>query len=212
MSRLVVTGLRPSSSPAAVDRRRRIVAAARELMRELPPAEITAADVARAAAVSPATVYNLVGPRDALIVAVLEESVGAVLAKVAPVDPSRPVAAITDLIEQIVAELAADPVANRRAIAAMGTAGANAWLDTSLGDLIATRLAGCPGALHQRSSPSHTARMMHLGLRGVLVSWSYGHVADDELGSIATEIVLRLMSTAASDHVATELRDRFFDA
>ena len=203
-----MAGLRPSTSRAALERRRRIVDAVRGLLRERTLDDISAADVAAAAEVSPATVYNLVGTRDALIVAMLEQSVGTVLAGLPPVDPQRPVDAVVDLVDRIATELRADPIANRRAIAAMGSAGADGWLDTSLGDLIEDRLAACPAALDGRSTTSHTARMMHFGLRGVLVSWSYGHVTDDELGVVLVDVVLRLFSTSASNDVAAAIRDR----
>ena len=152
-----MAGLRPSTTRAALDRRRRIIEAVRTLLRRRPLDDISVADVAAEADVSPATVYNLVGTRDTLIVAMLEQSVGVVLAGLPAVDPQRPVDAIIDLIDRIATELRVDPVANRRAIAAMGGAGADGWLDTSLGDLLEDRLKACPNALDGRSTTAHIA-------------------------------------------------------
>src|SRR3712207_1019655 len=58
-------------------RRGRILAAARELVRESPDAAITTERIAERAEVAPATVYNLIGPRhkvwEALAASLTEE-------------------------------------------------------------------------------------------------------------------------------------------
>ena len=60
-------GARPSSSPASAQRRQRIADATLALLRERDAAKITVADIAEAADVSVATVYNLVGPRERVL-------------------------------------------------------------------------------------------------------------------------------------------------
>jgi len=82
------SGARPSSAPASVRRRQEIIDAARTLLRERNADEFVVADVARVAGVSVATVYNLVGTRDRLLLAVLEQAVSDVDLAIASSDSS----------------------------------------------------------------------------------------------------------------------------
>jgi len=95
-------------------RRARILAAARELLREDPEAALTTERIAARADVAPATVYNLVGPRDkvweALAASLMHDLEGRLEAAAAadPLDRARHVVSVT------VALFAQDPAVSQR--------------------------------------------------------------------------------------------------
>ena len=89
-------------------RRRAIVAAARDAWREFGIAGATLEHIARSAGVAPQTLYNLIGSRDALMGAVLDELVDELERSLASRE-ERGVALGRALISESVARFAADP-------------------------------------------------------------------------------------------------------
>lgn len=104
-------GARPSSSPASMQRRQRIADATAALLRERDAAKITVADVADEAGVSVATVYNLVGPRERVLSAVLDGYVERLEAALGS-SPAHedPLEAVVDVVRVAVVQSLHDPV------------------------------------------------------------------------------------------------------
>ena len=202
---------RPSSSKAAQLRRQQIVDSARDLLREREAAKVIVVDIAVAAGVSPATVYNLVGTRDEVMRAVLEDVVDVIADRVSPPDPHQPIAAITTLLRVTAEVLTEDATAYRRAIGAMGDVGETGWLQTTIGELIAARLAAAEALFDQSISVGHIAELIHIGYRGVLISWSYGQLPDNRLATTGTELALHVLGTTARAEVAAQAKRRLIE-
>ncbi len=199
---------RPSATPAAQARRDRIVGATRELLREREAAKVIVVDIAERAGVAPATVYNLIGTRDEVLVAVLDGAAACVAAGPDLVDPAQPVETVLDLIWRTVEVTTGDPVAFRRAIGAMTDTSPGVFLGTSLKEMLVDRLRVVEGSFDGSVSSERLAELIHTGLRGALISWSYGHLADEELGPVAIELALHVLGTTARPDIAFDIKRR----
>ena len=180
-------------------------------MREREAAKVIVVDIAAAAGVSPATVYNLVGTRDEVMRAVLEDVVDTIADRVSPPDPHQPVEAISTLLRVTAEVLTEDATAYRRAIGAMGDVGETGWLQTTIGELIAARLAAAEALFDQSISVGHIAELIHIGYRGVLISWSYGQLPDNRLATTGTELALHVLGTTARAEVAAQAKRRLIE-
>lgn len=199
---------RPSDSRAARERRHRIIESTRALLREREAAKVIVVDVAERAGVAPATVYNLVGTRDEVMRAVLETAISCISARVEPVDRVRPIESTVSLIRAAAEVLLDDPIAYRRAIGAMSDQSDDGWVRTTLGELLEDRLAELETAFDGSIPLSRLAELINIGLRGVLISWSYGQVTDDRLAAAGTELALHVLSTTARPDIAFEIKRR----
>ena len=203
-----MTGTRPSSSGPSVRRRATIVDAARHLLREYEVDGISVSDVAAAAGVSTATVYNLVGTRDRLLLAVLDETVAEV-ERLA--DPSLP--GIDGCLSIFVAGgevVLSDPVAHRRALGALGAMAPDLWLDTGLAELLGRWADGAlaDGTLTGRPATDTLVDLLQYGYRGVLISWVFGLVHDDDLPTLITRQALHVLSDAVPEDHRPALLER----
>lgn len=95
-------------------RRAQILEAARQLLRADPEASVTTEQIARRAEVVPATVYNLIGPRDQLWQALAEASMDALEERLAEDPPVDPVQRLHRIGELNIDQLTADPAVARR--------------------------------------------------------------------------------------------------
>ncbi|GAA0441595.1 TetR/AcrR family transcriptional regulator [Streptomyces sp. NPDC046215] len=147
-------------------RRGRILDATRELLRDSPESVISTERIAERADVAPATVYNLIGPRDKIweaLAAAFMDELGARLAELEPGD-SR------EVVRSTVRLFVSDPVVSRRMVRewedsglvldrspltqlrqAMAEARTKGLLraDIDTDALAAVVAASCVGALHQ---------------------------------------------------------------
>ncbi|MGK5640630.1 TetR/AcrR family transcriptional regulator [Streptomyces sp. URMC 126] len=97
-------------------RRHRILDATRELLRESPESVISAERIARRAGVAPATVYNLIGPRDKIWEALAADFMAALerrLAAPGTVDPRRDA---REVVKSTVRLFVGDPLVSRRMV------------------------------------------------------------------------------------------------
>jgi len=203
-----VAARRPSERQAAQERRRRIVEGTRELLREREAAKVIVIDIAQRAGVAPATVYNLVGARDEVLRAVLDDAVDDLSARLEPADPSRPSESIVSVLTTAAHVLRGDARAYRRAIGAMSDVGDRGWLTTTVGDVLEVRLTAVGAAFDGSIPLARLAETINIGFRGVLISWSYGHVTDEELASRGEEHALHVLGTTARPHIAFDIKRR----
>ena len=199
---------RPSETRAARERRRRIVDGTRQLLREREASKVIVVDIAERADVAPATVYNLVGTRDEVMRAVLDGAISEVRSRVEVVDPDRPIESIAALFDAAAEVLLDDAIAYRRAIGAMSDTGDGGWLQTTVGDLLEERLVNIASVLDGSIPLPRLAEMIHVGFRGVLISWSYGHLADERLATSGIELALHVLGTTARPDIAFEIKRR----
>ncbi len=185
-------GSRPSSSPAARRRRQRIIDATRSQLRERDLEKVAVADVAEQAGVSVATVYNLVGTRERLLVSVVDDYMDGLRRALAAIPPDDmppdddPGANALTLIDTAVRLTLEDPLPLRSIVRELGPLQFAEHRRGSMDDLLVERLSGHPDA-------SATARFVAYGFRGLLTSWANGLIDDDRFRQDARELSRRII-------------------
>lgn len=203
-----MTGRRPSKSAASLGRRHQIIEAARNLLRDREAAKLTVTDVAVEADVAPATVYNLIGTKEHLMVAVLESAAELIEQQLSPADRAQPVDSVLNVVETAVDVITTDPVVHRRAIEALGEATTGVWLGTRIGRLLADRLALAEASFDGSIPSERLAELVHFGFRGVIISWAHGLVDDEALAPTSIEMALHVLGTTARPDIAFDIKRR----
>jgi AcrR family transcriptional regulator len=196
-----------------VRRRQEIIDGARTLLRERNADEFVVADVARVAGVSVATVYNLVGTRDRLLLAVLEEAVSKVDLAVGSHVDADPVKAVVDVVTTAVDVVMSDPLVHRRVLASLGRLTAGLWLDEGLERLLADRLAVCAdaGMLRDDLPVDAVARSVQLGFRGAVMSWAVAELPAGEVRAEAELMACHVLANATTPEMVGALDQRIRD-
>jgi AcrR family transcriptional regulator len=163
----------------------------------------TTEQIAEKAELSVATVYNLVGTRERLLVAVLDRLIGNV-ASVTGEHDRDPVAALRDLAIGSVALLTSRSNAHRKVVLQL-TAAANADLHTKLSPatLVAAeiRRAQDRNVLRDDLDPDALALQIYLSFNGALLRWAAGALTDQAFETAALHglgIVLAASATTRS--------------
>ena len=203
-------GARPSSAPASVQRRRDIIAAARALLRDHEPDEIVVAEVAQSAGVSVATVYNLVGTRDRLLLAVLDDAVADVDLAVGLRDDTDPIDRVVAVVTTAIDVILSDPVVHRRVLGSLGRIPTGLWLDEGLERLLAERLEECDdaGLLRAGLPVDRLVVAVQLGFRGALMSWVLGRLTEDRVRVEAELMACCVLASATCPESAQVLGAR----
>ncbi len=205
-----MTGTRPSERAASVRRRRAILDAARRLLHDHPASELSVAEVAAAAGVSKATAYNLVGPLDRLLTALVDDAVAEAERRFDDHPPTADVDGCLAVLAAGVDVVLGDPVANRRILGALGGLGPGDWMGVGMAGMLGrwADAATAAGTLDARRSAGTTVDLLVFGYRGVLISWVYGHVADDDLGPAVARQALHVLSDVVPDRDRPDVLDR----
>ncbi|UBI40820.1 MULTISPECIES: TetR/AcrR family transcriptional regulator [Streptomyces] len=203
---LVEKGLRERQK---AQRRARILDATRELLRENPESVISAERIARRAGVAPATVYNLVGPRDKIWEALADGFMDRLERRLAAstrgaaggaVDPRQ-------VVEATVRLFVGDPVVSRRMVREWEASG----LVFRRGPLIRLRQAMADardrGLLRADVDTDALAAAVATSSVGALHQWVAGLIDDDRFFARAVfALDVALAAAAAAPH-----RDRFLE-
>lgn len=194
-------GLRPSGRAASMRRRAAIIRETRQVLRESEAEKLMVADVAERAGVSVATVYNLVGTRDRLLVSILDDAVDQIEERLGAQAGDGGLDACLSVLMVACDVMLDDPLPNRRVLGALGQLGPGAWLVSGLTGLlrqgVATAVAD--GVLDGRRASEALATSIQLGFRGVLISWAFGLLPDQRLGQWAELQALYQLHYAAAD-------------
>jgi len=191
---IVRGGSRPSDSKASRRRRAAIIDATIDLLRIQESSEVSIADIAERAGVSVATVYNLVGPREQLLAAVLDAYVGRV-SETLQADPgtptgSDPAAVAVAVVTNTVLVVLADPIPLRTVLRELGPLHLADTKGASTGDLLEPALftAGLDA-----DAAAEAARLVNYAFRGALLTWAHGLISDhrfaDDLALATRRIV-----------------------
>lgn len=164
-------------------RRDAIVDSTLELLRVLPLAEVSVEQIAVRAGVSPATVYNLVGAREQLLIACVDRLVENLTDALMVSDPvENPVGAALRVIELSCEAFIADCAAFRQVVSAVnGSARSAGTLTFDPGRLLiaAMRCAMDQGLLREDVDPVAVGRQVYLSYNGALFAWVAGVLSDD---------------------------------
>ena len=180
-------------------RRLRILDAARELLRESPDAAVTTERIAERAEVAPATVYNLIGPRDKVWEALAEWFMDELDHRLAAGRARDALGRAREIVKLTVELFADDPIVSRRMLReweqsglvldssplghlrrALADAQSRELLraDVDVGTLAAVVGSACVGAIHQ---------------------WVAGLIDDEQFGARALLALDVALAAAAAD-------------
>lgn len=195
-----MSGARPSARPASRQRRATILDAARGLIADRGVDKLVIADVAERADVSVATIYNLVGTRDRLLIALLDDVAEAVRARLAEATASAGIDGCVEVILAACETIIADAATMRPVLASVGAVAPDQWLSEGLEGTINERVEAAVdvGDLTNVVPPSSVSAGIQLGLRGALISWVLGLLPDAELAASAEQMTLYVLASAAA--------------
>jgi AcrR family transcriptional regulator len=208
-----MTGLREKNK---AKRRAAILDATIELLRDRPWAEVTTERIAGSAEVAAATVYNLVGTREQLLVALVERVLDAVAAEITgpdwPLD-GDPLTIVRRVVDDSTAAFTAESAAFRRVVAALRVvsgAGGSIDLDPARLQIAGMREAQRAGVLDPLFAPEALGRQVYLSYVGAMLAWADGDLDDDGFLVMARHGLLAVLAGAARperrDALVDELR------
>lgn len=211
-----MSGSRPSQTSASRRRRGSILDAARALIAERGIDKLVIADVAERADVSVATIYNLVGTRDRLLIALLDDVAETVRIRLDGAQASSGIDGCVEVITAACETVISDAVTVRTVLASVGTVAPDQWLTEGMGGAIRQRVDAADdlGHLSDALSPTAVANGIHLGFRGALISWVFGLLTDRELTPNAELMALHVLANAVvpEHRAAVEFRLRSLTA
>jgi AcrR family transcriptional regulator len=157
-------------------RRNAIIDSTLELLRELPLAEVPIERIAARAEVSPATVYNLIGSREQLLLACVDRVIEQVVDTLVQIDPTDdPIGAAVVIVERSTEAFIADRHAFRQIIGALGDfsrTGSMMAFDPAQLQIAAMRAAQQLGILRHDVDPAAVGRQIYLSYNGALFAWA----------------------------------------
>jgi AcrR family transcriptional regulator len=183
-------------------RRDAVLEAALDLFDRDDPAPVTTERIAHVAELSVATVYNLVGTREQLLMALIDRLIADLVATSRAVDPpADPIRGLRLFIELSVDVLVTRPTAYRRIVLQL-TAVASADLHTQLspGTLAATafRHAQQSGAVRTDLDADALATQLYLSFNGALLRWAAGALTNDDFKTAALHGLATVLAAAAT--------------
>ncbi len=199
-----MTGLREQNK---AKRRSAICDAALLLLRESTWPEVTTERVAALAEVSPATVYNLFGTREQVLVALVQRVIDGVAVELIERDwptDGDPLLMVRRVVDDSVAAFVAESAAFRRVIAALGaTASSGSPLDVDAAQLqvAGMREAQRAGIIDARFPAESLGRQVFLSYLGALQAWAVGALDDYGFRDTARQgLVFVLAASATPEH------------
>jgi AcrR family transcriptional regulator len=199
MSTFEGTGLRERNK---AKRRDAILDAALQLLEGPEPASMTTERIAELAEVSAATVYNLIGTREQLLLALIDRVIeGAASGLTIDGTNGDPFAELRHVVELGVRLLTSRPAASRQIVLQL-TAAANPEMHTRLSPATAfaagIRRAQAAGHLRDDFDADALALQMYLSFNGALLRWAAGVLSDAAFRAAALHGVIVVLAVAAT--------------
>jgi AcrR family transcriptional regulator len=197
-----MTGLRALNK---AKRRDAILDAATELLRAQHVRTLTIERIAAAAEVSPPTIYNLIGTRDQLLLALVER----VLERLVHThldNPAHagidPIATARGIIDISAAAFIADSAVYRQIVGSLvdvAQSGSQMAFDPAMLQIAAMRDAQARGILRDDLDPVVLGRQIYLAYNGALFEWAAHKCTDAEFVAAARHGLATVLAAAATD-------------
>jgi AcrR family transcriptional regulator len=193
------------------ERRERILAAAREIVAERGSAGLSMRELARKSGVTVPTVYNLIGGRDAVLFAAVEEQTARFVAGIEESRARSPVEHILTVHESCVRELRRLPRYYHALLMLLATSHAANKIRSRVQGALAAELARgveslkVAGLLADWVDPAVLVALLQRNLNVVSLQWAAGELADTSLRSVALYGACCVLAGAC----AGEARDQF---
>lgn len=188
-------------------RRDAILDAAVQLLDERPNDEVSTEQIAALAGVAPATVYNLIGTRDAVVTALVTRVLARLAESIAALPQDDPIGAAELVVDQTVAAFVAHSRAFRQAVAMSQRAASDRSLGVDPSDfqVAAMRVAQTQGIVRADVDPAALGRQIYLSYTGALALWSAGRLDDAGFATAARHGLFTALAATATD----QHRERF---
>ena len=200
------------------ERREAILVAAREIIAEGGLDALTTRSLAQRAEVTVPTVYNLVGSKDEVLFAAVEDQTQRFLAGIGSRAGMRPEARAIAVSRDCVTELVRAPHYYRAILLLMHSSGAGAEVRRSVGRAVVAQFEDAMDALSEAgglldwAEPRKVAERLGVGLTAESLQWATGDLADAEFERTAVlgtcMLLLGLCQGEARDAVEAETRRR----
>lgn len=191
-------------------RREQILDATRRLLREHAADDVSVEDIAELAEVAPATVYNLLGPRDAIWAALIHDVLDELERELARLGDSDPITRATAVISVSVRLFAADANVHRQALLRMHTlpGGRSALRHNPVELQITAMQDGIDaGVLGDSLSAEQLGQQIFLSYNGALHFWTMGALSASDFERLALHGLFSVLAAAATD----DTRSRFIE-
>lgn len=189
-------------------RRNQILDATRRLLRRHPAVEVSVEQIAELAEVAPATVYNLLGPRNAIWAALIDDVLDELSEELDQLPDSDPIARAKAVITISVKLFAADPKVHRQALLHLHTqpTGRNALRHNPVTlQIDAMRHAIDAGTLEDALTPEQLGQQIFASYNGALHFWTTGTLSATTFERLALHGLYSVLAAAATN----ETRPRF---
>jgi AcrR family transcriptional regulator len=166
------------------NRRRRvsqILEATRELLREHPHESPSVERIAQRAEVAPATVFNLIGPREKIWAALIDEMLAQIDADPPGVDETDPLARAHAIVVAVVDTICADAAVYRHVLTHWTESGRLLRRDPTPQLVACLRAAAEQGATRDDVDVARLAETVSLACGGAVHRWAAGLIGDRAL-------------------------------
>ncbi len=198
------------------ERRERILAAAREIIADGGLQALTTRDLAERARVTVPTVYNLVGPRDEVLFAAVEDQTTRFLSAIGSRAGLPPAERVLAVSRDCVAELVGAPHYYRAILLLMHSSDAGADVRRSVGRTVVRQFEeavvalGEAGELVDWIAPRQLAERLGVGLTSSSLQWATGDLSDEDFERAAQlgTCLLLLGACSGEAHATLEAEAR----
>lgn len=194
-------------------RRSAIVDAARSLLGEFDIDKITVERIAERAEVAPATVYNLVGTREAVFGALMQELLSSLAAELDGLSAEDPIGYAEAIVTRSVDRFVDDPVVHRQVIGMLMNRRRDpdrheTGMDAAYLQVEAIEAAQAAGLVDPDVDPEVVGLQILLSYDGAMIDWTRGRLDDEGFKLYALQGLYATLVAVATDGGATDLRRR----
>lgn len=186
-------------------RREAIIDSALGLLRRHQLHEVSIERIAAGAEVSPATVYNLIGSREQLLISCVDRVLDRLVDELVAVGPDTdPIERARLIVDRTAAAFIADREAYRQILGSVGDvtrSGSTLAMDPAQLQVAAMRDAQLRGVLRADVDPAAVGRQVYLSYNGAMLAWAGGALSDDGFRvAVRHGLVSALAAFAADRH------------
>ena len=194
-------------------RRSAILGAARDLLREFEIDKITVEQVADRADVSPATVYNLVGTREAVFGALMQELLASLATELDGLSAEDPIGYAEAIVTRSVDRFVDDPLVHRELIGLLMSSRRDpvqheAGVDAAYLQVEAIQAAQAAGLVDPDVDPEVIGLQILLSYDGAMIDWARGRLDDDGFKLYALQGLYATLVAVATETSVADLRSR----
>ncbi|MFM7744614.1 MAG: TetR/AcrR family transcriptional regulator [Actinomycetota bacterium] len=180
------------------------------LLRETPIEKVSIEAIAAEAGVVPATVYNLIGSRDHLLLACVDRVIDTLIDDLARIPLNDdPIGAALRIVEGSCDAFIVDAVAFRQIVGAVNgisRAGRSLAVDPARLQMAAMRAALESGLLRGDADPVAMGRQVFLSYNGALFAWAACQLTDEGFRAAALHGLWTVLVANAADEHREEIR------